>query len=59
MTEYNRALRDIRADIIMEVAESIPGASAAETVKAIVARLDQGLPRLVEVDIKTAPGGEL
>jgi hypothetical protein len=52
MSEYDRALRDVRADIIAEVADSMPGAKASAMVAAIVTRLNAGLPRLVEVELE-------
>lgn len=51
LTEYDRALRDLRADIIDEVAASMPQASASHVAVVILRRLDAGLPVLVEVDV--------
>lgn len=55
MTEYDSALRDLRADAIDEVADSMPEASAKDVVAAIVKRLDRGLPTLVAVDLEVRP----
>lgn len=54
MTEHARAIRDLRDDIICEVAGSMPDASAQEVVTAIVRRLSGGLPALVAVGLKSA-----
>jgi hypothetical protein len=40
-------------EVIAEVADSMPQASAREVVDAIIARLNRGLPKLVEVDTHT------
>lgn len=53
MTERDRAWTDQRRDVIDEVAAEMPGASAREVVSAIVARLSQELPELVEVVVET------
>lgn len=49
--ERHRAYRDIRADVIDEVADSMLGAPAREVVAAIQQRLNRGLPRVVEVEV--------
>ena len=58
MSEHDKAIRDLRHDAIMEVAESMPGASAKDTMAAIVTRLGRGLPVLVEVEV-SATGDKL
>lgn len=51
MTEQDRAIRDLRKDVIDEVASAMPGASASEVVAAIVARLSAGLPPFAELEM--------
>ncbi len=56
MTEFDRAMNDLRKDVIDEVSASLPPkTSASDAVRAIVARLGEGLPALVEVELEVAP----
>lgn len=50
-SEHDRAVHDLRMEVIDEVAASMPQASAREVVDAIIARLNRGLPKLVEVPV--------
>lgn len=54
VTELDRAINDVRRDIIDEIASAMPGAPAREVVAAIVRRLGCGLPALVEVEIEVS-----
>lgn len=47
--EYARALRDLRSDVIDEVALGMLGSSSPEVINAIRDRLSRALPRLVAV----------
>jgi hypothetical protein len=61
MTERDRAVRDLRRDVIDHIAASAPvGATTSEVVSAIVESLGQGLPDLVEVEvIASCPYGNM
>ena len=52
--EYTRALRDLRSDVIVEVAAAMPAGATREQLRAAIReRLDRGLPRLVAQPYET------
>lgn len=53
MTELEKAMHDMRRDFIHEVADSMPDATGAQLVRAVVDQLDAWRPQLVEIDVHT------
>lgn len=58
MTELDRATNDLRRDLIDEIANAKEHDSAQSMVDAIRARLANGLPKLVEVEIEAEPNAQ-